>query len=66
MFRLINSWLYWPKDLNLFKSIEVTEENKYPIININNLNNLDKDTFVVNNDLNCYYYTTFKSLSSYK
>ena len=60
----INNFGYIGKDLNLFKSINVTEKNKYPIININNLNNLDKDTFVVNNDLNCYYYTTFKSLSS--
>ena len=60
----INNFGYIGKDLNLFRSINVTEKNKYPIINISNLNNLDKDTFIVNGDLNCYYYTTFKSLSS--
>lgn len=55
---------YIEKDLNLNRSINVVEKEQYPIIKINNIDDLDKNSFIINNDLNCYYYTTFKSLSS--
>ena len=55
---------YIEKDLNLNRSINVVEKEQYPIIKIKNIDDLDKNSFIINNDLNCYYYTTFKSLSS--
>lgn len=57
----INNFGYIEKDLNLYKDIDITEKFKYPIIDIKSK---DKNSLVVNNDLNCYYYTTFNKLSS--
>ena len=52
---------YIKKDLNLFKDISILNNLKYPIINIKNSNTV---SLIVNNDLNCYYYTTFNNLYS--
>ena len=57
----INNFGYIEKDLNLYKDIDITEKFKYPIIDIQKK---DKNSLIVKNDLNCYYYTTFNKLSS--
>ena len=51
---------YIEKDLNLTRTINVVEKEQYPIIKINNIDDLDKDTFIINNDLNCYYFDPYQ------
>lgn len=49
------------KDLNIIKTIDGIDIYKYPAINI--VNNINSESFKINDILNCNYFTTFNTLN---